>query len=56
MLARGGALPGFLYAAARKSLGDKGLAQLTYLAGAYAFISMMLNSYDVPAPELVAGG
>ncbi len=56
VLARGGVLPGFLYAAAQKSFGDKGVAQLAYLAGAYALISMMLNAYDIPAPELVAGG
>ena len=55
VLARGGVLPGFLYAAARKSFGDDGVAQLTYLAGAYAFVSMTLNAYDIPAPEIVAG-
>ena len=56
VLARGGVLPGFLYAAAQKSFGDKGVAQLTYLAATYAFVSMTLNAYDIPAPEVVAGG
>lgn len=50
-LARGGALPGFLYAAAEAAFGAKGLAQLTYLAGAYAFVSILLNAHDVPAPK-----
>ena len=51
-LARGGVLPGFLYAAAEQAFGAKGLAQLTYLAGAYAFVSILLNAHDVPAPEV----
>ncbi len=50
VLARGGVLPGFLYAAATRALGSEGIAQLTYLAGAYAFVSMLLNAHDVPAP------
>ena len=56
VLARGGVLPGFLYAAAEKHFGAKGVAQLTYLAGTYAFVCIMLNAYDVPAPEVRAGG
>ncbi len=55
-LARGGVLPGFLYEAARRHLGDDGTAQLIYLAGAYALISTVLNGYDVPAPETLARG
>ena len=55
VLVRGGVLPGYLYAAARKSFGDDGVAQLSYLAGIYAFVSMTLNAYDIPAPEIVAG-
>lgn len=54
-LARGGALPGYLYAAAHKHLGDDGVAHLTYLAGIYALVCMTLNAYDVPAPEVRAG-
>ncbi len=53
-LAHGGVLPGFLYAAAQKSFGEKGVAHLTYLAAFYAFVSMTLNAHDVPAPETVA--
>ena len=56
VLARGGVLPGFLYAAAQKSFGDDGVAQVTYLAATYAFVSMTLNAYDIPAPEVMAGG
>ena len=55
-LARGGVLPGFLYAAAEKSFGVDGLAHLIYLAGAYAFVSIVLNGHEVPAPELAAHG
>ena len=55
-LARGGVLPGFLYEAARRQLGDEGTAHLVYLAGAYAFVSIVLNGYDVPAPETIAEG
>ena len=50
-LARGGVLPGFLYAAAEKAFGSKGLAQLIYLAGAYAFVSILLNAHDVRPPK-----
>ena len=49
-LARGGVLPGTLYMAAEAAFGARGLAHLTYLAGAYAFVSILLNAHDVPAP------
>ena len=55
-LAEGDVLPGFLYAAADKALGTKGLSELIYLVGAYAYVSTLLNAHDVPAPELTAGG
>ena len=55
-LCRGGGLPGCLSAAARRQRGAAGGAHLVYLAGAYAFVSTLLNGYDVPAPETVAGG
>lgn len=54
ILARGGVLPGFLYAAAKKEFGSKGFSHLTYLAAFYAFVSVTLNAYDIPAPEIVA--
>ncbi len=53
-LAAGQVLPGFLYAAADKALGTKGLTQLIYLAGVYAYVSTLLNAHDVPAPETTA--
>ena len=49
-LARGGVLPGYLYMAAETAFGAKGLAHLTYLAGVYAFVSIVLNAHDVPVP------
>ncbi len=55
-LAHGGQMPGFLYAAAGKAFGDDGRAQLVHLAGVYAYVSIILNAYAVPAPEDVAGG
>lgn len=55
-LGRGGPLPGFLYAAAGKAFGEDGRTQLIHLAGVYAYVSVLLNGYDVPAPEDVAAG
>ena len=55
-LARGGPLPGFLYAAAGKAFGEEGRAQLVHLAAVYAYVSIILNGFDVPPPEDVAGG
>ena len=55
-LARGGVLPGFLYAAAGEAFGEAGRAQLVHLAGVYAYVSIILNAHAVPAPEDRAGG
>lgn len=55
-LARGGVLPGFLYAAAGKAFGETGRAQLAHLAAVYAYVSIILNAHAVPAPEDRAGG
>ena len=48
-------LPGFLYAAAGKAFGEAGRAQLAHLAAIYAYVSIILNAFAVPAPEDVAG-
>ena len=50
-LARGGVMPGFLYAAAGETFGEAGRAQLVHLAGVYAYVSIILNAFAVPAPE-----
>ena len=55
-LAEGGPLPGFLYAAVGQAFGETGRAQLVHLAGVYAYVSVILNAFAVPAPEDVAGG
>ena len=55
-LVQGGILPGFLYAAAGQAFGEKGRAQLVHLAGVYAYVSIILNAYAVPAPEDRAAG
>lgn len=54
-LAHGGVMPGFLYAAAGKAFGEAGRAQLVHLAAVYAYVSIILNAFAVPAPEDVAG-
>lgn len=53
-LADGGPLTVFLYAAAGEAFGEDGRAQLVHLAGIYAYVSVILNGYDVRAPEAVA--
>jgi hypothetical protein len=47
----GGVLPGPTYDAARKALGQGELNELIYLVGLYAFVSVILNGYDVPTEE-----
>jgi len=48
----GGVLPGPTYDAARKVLGQGELNELIYLVGLYAFVSVILNGYDVPTEEI----
>lgn len=50
-LLRGGALPDPCYELAVKTLGQHGTNQLIYLVGLYACVAVVLNAYDVPAPE-----
>ena len=49
-LCRGGPLPDATWRLAVAAFGDKGAAQLIYLVGLYAYISMSLNGFDVPVP------
>ena len=51
LLCRGGALPDATWRLATVAFGEAGAAQLVYLVGVYAFVSMALNGFDVPAPE-----
>lgn len=50
-LCRGGPLPDATWRSAVAAFGDKGAAQLIYLVGLYAYVSMSLNGFDVSAPE-----
>ncbi len=50
LLSRGGQLPESTYQAALAAFGEAGVAELVYLTGCYAMISMLLNAYDVPVP------
>ncbi len=50
LLSRGGQLSESTYRAALAAFGEAGVAELVYLAGCYAMISMLLNAYDVPVP------
>ena len=51
ILSRGGQLGDTAYAACQRVFGSNGTAELFYLIGCYAMISVLLNGYDVPVPE-----
>jgi len=51
LLCRGGVLPEPTWRVAVEAFGDLGAAQLIYLVGVYAFVSMTLNGFDAPAPQ-----
>ena len=44
-----------LYAEARETFGERALADLTMLVGAYLFTSAVLNAFAVPAPRVDPG-
>ena len=50
-LLAGGVLPGPTYDAARAALGQGELNELIQLISLYAFVSLILNAYDVPTEE-----
>lgn len=49
-LVRGGPLPEATYRAALACFGDEGVAELTYLVGAYCLVCILLNAYDASVP------
>jgi 4-carboxymuconolactone decarboxylase len=51
-LVSGGVLPESTYRAAVKQFGAQGAAELSYLIGCYCMVSVTLNTFDVPAPEV----
>jgi hypothetical protein len=51
-LVDGGVLPELTYRTAVKALGKHGVAELCYLIGLYCLVSVTLNMFDVPVPDL----
>ena len=51
VLAGGRPLPDTTYGRAVATFGEEGTAELIYLIGSYAFISVLLNGFDVPVPD-----
>jgi hypothetical protein len=50
-LVNGGVLPELTYKTAIAAFGEHGAAELSYLVGLYALVSITLNTFDVPVPE-----
>ena len=50
-LVNGGVLPELTYKTAIAAFGQHGAAELSYLVGLYALVSITLNTFDVPVPE-----
>jgi 4-carboxymuconolactone decarboxylase len=50
-LVNGGVLPELTYKTAIAAFGPHGAAELSYLVGLYALVSITLNTFDVPVPE-----
>jgi 4-carboxymuconolactone decarboxylase len=51
-LVSGGVLPESTYRAAVEQFGAQGAAELSYLIGYYCMVSVTLNTFDVPVPEV----
>jgi alkylhydroperoxidase family enzyme len=51
-LVSGGVLPELTYRAAFEQFGQHGTAELSYLIGLYCMVSVTLNTFDVPVPEI----
>lgn len=51
-LTGGGVLPELTYKAAVAAFGPHGAAELCYLVGLYCLVSVTLNAFDVPVPDL----
>ena len=53
-LVRGSTLPDLVYRQAVLTFGEAGAAELIYLVGLYCLVSVILNGFDVPVPEVAA--
>ncbi|OKO78708.1 carboxymuconolactone decarboxylase family protein [Bradyrhizobium sp. NAS96.2] len=51
-LLSGGSLPELTYQAAVAQFGAHGAAELSYFIGFYCMVSVTLNTFDIPVPEL----
>jgi 4-carboxymuconolactone decarboxylase len=51
-LVSGGVLPELTYRQAVDLFGENGASELIYLVGLYCMVSVTLNGFDVPVPEL----
>jgi 4-carboxymuconolactone decarboxylase len=50
-LVKGQLVPDSIYKQAVQLLGQDGVAELFFLIGSYSLIAMILNGFDVPAPD-----
>jgi 4-carboxymuconolactone decarboxylase len=55
-LVSGGVLPALTYQQAVGLFGEQGTAELIYLVGLYCMVSVTLNGFDVPVPEVDGAG
>ena len=51
-LVSGGVLPALTYQQAAALFGEEGTVEFIYLVGPYCMVSVTLNGFDVPAPEI----
>ena len=51
-LVNGGTLPELTYHTAQQIFTSHGAAELSYLVGLYALVSITLNTFDIPVPEV----
>lgn len=51
VLVTGHAVPASTYKHAVQLLGQQGVAELFFLVGSYSLIAMILNGFDIPAPD-----
>lgn len=52
-LVTGHIVPASTYKQAVQLLGQDGVAELFFLAGGYSLIAMILNGFDMPAPDII---
>jgi 4-carboxymuconolactone decarboxylase len=53
-LVSGGVLPELTYRESVRAFGEEGTAEIISLVGLYCMVSLTLNGFDVPVPEVDA--